>query len=93
MNCRFHKKGYPNECYIPDTEKIADKRRANFCDEFEFCTAKTGPNEIVLSQDGLNGLWGEAPAKPAGEDGNSGIKEWLSSSDKAPRDFDDLFDD
>jgi hypothetical protein len=38
-NCRFHRQGYPNACYIPDTEKIADKRRANFCDEFEFRSA------------------------------------------------------
>lgn len=40
-NCRFHRQGYPNACYIPDTEKIADKRRANFCDEFEFRSAST----------------------------------------------------
>ena len=44
-NCRFHRQGYPNACYIPDTEKIADKRRANFCDEFEFRSAATAAGE------------------------------------------------
>lgn len=28
--------GKPNDCYIPNTDKIANKEGANFCDFFEF---------------------------------------------------------
>lgn len=76
-NCRFHRKGYPNACYIPDTEKIADKNRANFCDEFEFRPASTTATEAAPARD--------APVR-------GGLQEWLLESDTKVRDFDDLFD-
>lgn len=77
-NCRFHRKGYPNECYIPDTEKIADKTRANFCDEFEFRPAKAGREEEVSRAN-------------AGE--RDAMNDWLEPPERSAVDFDDLFKD
>lgn len=35
-NCRHHRRGLPNQCYIPNTEAVADRAGCNFCDDFEF---------------------------------------------------------
>lgn len=93
-NCRFHRKGYPNECYIPDTEKVADKTRANFCDEFEFRDADRKASTAAGSRAALDRLLGETPSEneaPAG--GRAAVQDWLSTSEPVERDFDDLFDD
>jgi len=92
-NCRFHQKGYPNECYIPDTEKIADKRRANFCDEFEFRSASTASSEGHPSHDRLANLWGDDVEKTRSQNEPDRIKDWILESDTAVKDFEDLFDD
>ena len=94
-NCRFHRRGYPNECYIPDTEKIADKRRANFCDEFEFRAVTADGAQPSTTLPGLEQLWGEEAPEPAsGRGQSSAVADWLKESDAgAPRDFDDLFND
>jgi len=91
-NCRFHRQGYPNECYIPDTEKIADKRRANFCDEFEFRSPANESTAQTAENDPLGALFGEEGAT-AGQDRQNSVKDWLATSDKAEKDFDDLFAD
>lgn len=92
-NCRFHRRGYPNECYIPDTEKVADKRRANFCDEFEFRDADAAATDRCGGREALDALLGEDGSASANSEAEASVKDWLSSSDKGPRDFDDLFDD
>ena len=33
-NCRFHDTTQPNECRIPNIELVAEKEKANFCEEF-----------------------------------------------------------
>ncbi|OGN61336.1 MAG: hypothetical protein A3F40_01385 [Chlamydiae bacterium RIFCSPHIGHO2_12_FULL_27_8] len=33
-NCKFYKVGKPNDCNILDVEKVVDKEKNNFCDEF-----------------------------------------------------------
>lgn len=92
-NCRFHHKGYPNECYIPDTEKVADKKRANFCDEFEFRPANREKSPRGGTPDRLGKLWGDdadgAPSNPS----EDAVKDWFGTSDKPKQGFDDLFDD
>lgn len=86
-NCRFHKKGYPNECYIPDTEKIADKKRANFCDEFEFKSTSTS----ALAEASTSDKRGEFSEQSSVAQEAATIKEWLEESDKSVSSFDDLF--
>jgi hypothetical protein len=39
LNCRHHRRGLPNQCYIPNTEAVADRAGCNFCDDFEFRSA------------------------------------------------------
>lgn len=91
-NCRFHRKGYPNECYIPDTEKIADKRRANFCDEFEFRAAKPVGLATLPVDDSSQDVWGEASETLHKGQVHEDVKEWLLQSDTNVKDFDDLFE-
>jgi hypothetical protein len=91
-NCRFHRKGYPNECYIPDTEKIADKTRANFCDEFEFYDEAKEAKRRAQGREALSALFGEEEDS-GGHAGDGAVKEWCSESDNTISDFDDLFKD
>lgn len=93
-NCRFHKRGHPNECYIPDTEKVADKARANFCDEFEFKTTGGDSPSPSESQEALDELWGsELATDSASGECQESVKEWLSTTDTKKKNFDDLFKD
>jgi len=34
MNCRFYDSAQPNDCRNPGVELVADKEKANFCEEF-----------------------------------------------------------
>ena len=36
LNCRLHDPGANNQCREPQTEWVADKDKANFCEFFEF---------------------------------------------------------
>lgn len=92
-NCRFHRQGYPNACFIPDTEKIADKRRANFCDEFEFRPANAESSGAQTRRAGLAEVWGEDGENKCTDIAPDGIEEWLLKSDSTVKDFKDLFDD
>ena len=89
-NCTHHRCGYPNECYIPDTDKIADKSHTNFCDEFEFVSEDTLRQHVGSSEkprETLDALLGESPALES----HSNVKDWLGSADKPKQEFDDLF--
>lgn len=35
-NCKFYTPGRRNDCMIPDTDYIANKDGANFCEEFKW---------------------------------------------------------
>ncbi|HOK08582.1 MAG TPA: hypothetical protein PLT82_01305 [Candidatus Hydrogenedens sp.] len=35
MNCRWYLPGKPNDCLIPNTDKVANREGPNFCDFFE----------------------------------------------------------
>ena len=34
VNCRHYSRGKPNDCNIPGTDFVADRERANFCEDF-----------------------------------------------------------
>lgn len=34
VNCKFYKPGLPNDCAVPGTDYIADRKATNFCEEF-----------------------------------------------------------
>jgi len=77
LNCRFHDPAAHNQCYIPNTDWVGDRRRANFCDEFEFAEDTNRAQETEKqsqAREKLDALWGDAE-----EDA------------KSPSSFDDLF--
>jgi hypothetical protein len=76
LNCKYYEPGRPNDCYIPNTEKVADKATCNFCDSFEFRQGERAP--------GQGGDAGEARDQFEGLFGGG-------ASDKRERSFDDLF--
>ncbi|MEK7792984.1 MAG: hypothetical protein AAB353_00565 [Candidatus Hydrogenedentota bacterium] len=77
-NCRFHQPRTHNECSIPTTEWVADRRKANYCGDFQFAdseiSTKTAGESAALSP--LEELFG-GKLRDAGESG--------------PKDFDSLF--
>ncbi len=68
LNCRFYDPALHNECAIPNTEWVGDRRGANFCDEFEF--ADTSPKSDTpdakrdKARKALDGLFGASTPKP-----------------------------
>ncbi len=80
MNCRFHDKSKHNECAIPTTDWVGDRRGCNFCDEFEFADGAHGKDQSAVkqkAQSAFDNLFG-------GSD---------DDTDKTPSDFDKLFGD
>lgn len=71
-NCRFHTPSAPNQCYIPNTEYVADRKGLNFCEEFEFREGlpKSDANTQKQQQarETLNSLFGDDDAKPGSFD-------------------------
>jgi len=67
-NCRFHTPSAHNQCYIPNTEYVADRKGLNFCEEFEFKTGASGQDADAgkrqQARDALNALFGEEEKKP-----------------------------
>ncbi|HPO15455.1 MAG TPA: hypothetical protein PLI09_18580 [Candidatus Hydrogenedentes bacterium] len=68
LNCRFHDPSLHNECKIPNTEWVGDRKGANFCDEFEFADTIPGGNASETKKDqarqALDGLFGGSAPKP-----------------------------
>jgi hypothetical protein len=63
LNCRFHDPHAHNQCYIPNTEWVGDRRGGNFCEEFEFRDAVINGEIPEKKQEQarkvLEGLFGE----------------------------------
>ena len=74
-NCRFHTPSAHNQCYIPNTEYVADRKGLNFCEEFEF---RSGP------------VKSDANAEKQQEARNK-LDALFGEEDKKPISFDDLF--
>ena len=77
LNCRFHTPSAHNQCAVPNTDWVGDRKGLNFCDDFDF--ALNGPKgaesdgdraaEVRRSLDALLGLGENAdPPKPSSFD-------------------------
>jgi len=68
LNCRFRDPALHNECAIPNTEWVGDRKGANFCDEFEFADTSPGTGSSDAKQDkarqAFEGLFGATAPKP-----------------------------
>lgn len=69
-NCRFYKRGLPNDCMVPGTEMIGDREKQNFCEEFE--AKKEQLPEEKAPEDAAKRLFGdearEISKKPSPEE-------------------------
>jgi hypothetical protein len=61
LNCRFYDPKKHNQCHIPTTEYVADKRHMNYCEDFEFrnaVTADAEPGEADKARERLDSVFG-----------------------------------
>ena len=78
LNCRFHNPSRHNQCDIPNTDWVGDRRGANFCDEFEFRSANArspAAHNQTRARDAVEKLLGDDAKEGNGK----------------PKSFDDLF--
>ncbi|MBI2431860.1 MAG: hypothetical protein HYV26_03205 [Candidatus Hydrogenedentes bacterium] len=89
LNCRFHDTSRPNQCRIPNTDQVADRAGANFCDEFEFEDTEAVRSEeaaLESSRQTLTALFGEGQPSSAG-----GLESLFGEERPKQKSFDDLF--
>ena len=61
-NCKFYDTSAPNQCYIPNTETVADRNKMNYCDEFEFRDGARGESDDARHDAAMKeakALWGD----------------------------------
>lgn len=56
-NCVYYKPGQPNDCLIPNTDYIADRKANNFCEEFKILGK--APEKGVDPKDVAKKLFGD----------------------------------
>ncbi|HOJ67796.1 MAG TPA: hypothetical protein PK379_00035 [Candidatus Hydrogenedentes bacterium] len=78
LNCRFHDPSAHNQCRIPTTEWVGDRRKFNYCDDFAFRTVPPeNPEKSGEARRKAFELLGEPePGRPSFED--------LFKDDQAP---------
>ena len=58
LNCSFYDTGAYNDCHEPQSEKVLDKTRSNFCDFFSFKQTAKAPGAADLkTKDKLEDLF------------------------------------
>lgn len=83
-NCKYHDLSAPNQCYIPNTETVADRSKMNYCDEFEFREGggpSAGGDKASAARAQLDTLLG----------GDGGASSTPQAADEARDAFDGLF--
>jgi len=69
LNCRFHDPAAHNQCRIPTTEWVADRRKFNYCDDFTFrADAPEDPDKTAEARRKAYDLLGEPEPKPTSLD-------------------------
>jgi len=66
VNCIYYKPGLPNDCAVPGTDFIPDRRASNFCEEFKLLGK--GPIKTIDPQQIAKKLFGEDPSPPKDPD-------------------------
>ena len=54
LNCKFHSPGKPNDCISPTVERVLDKEKSCFCDEFDFAEDRAPKNDDDARRKGKN---------------------------------------
>ncbi len=47
--CKFFVKGKPNDCHIPEIDKVVDKDKNNFCEEFVYLPGNLSEKKEKIS--------------------------------------------
>ncbi|MBW7865680.1 MAG: hypothetical protein GX580_17165 [Candidatus Hydrogenedens sp.] len=77
LNCRFHTLSAHNQCAVPNTDWVGDRKGLNFCDDFEFVLrtpkdAGGGEDKAAGVRRSLDALLGQGenadPPKPSSFD-------------------------
>lgn len=45
FNCKYYKPGAPNDCRVPGTEYVADRKANNYCEEFALQVPSAAPKK------------------------------------------------
>jgi len=88
-NCKYHRRGSPNQCYIPNTEPVSNRAGANFCEEFAFKDSEADREETAQADAArrkLEDLLGPVETRNPAAD-------LLQSDTPKPKSLDDLFRD
>ncbi|MBI2425940.1 MAG: hypothetical protein HYV27_24160 [Candidatus Hydrogenedentes bacterium] len=93
LNCRHHRPSLHNQCYIPNTEWVGDRRGMNYCDEFEFRITKPGGQEDAQQQAARSSLEALLGADPTPGPPNSldSLFSGGASTESRPKSLEDLF--
>jgi len=62
LNCKHYAPNKPNECMSPTVERVLDKEKANFCDEFDFAEDRAPAKDDGkrhASKDAWDNLFGD----------------------------------
>ena len=78
LNCRFHERGRPNDCTVPNSDWVGDRKGPNFCEHFEFRESDDTPplEEDAEISSAFRALFGDIE----------------TPRDEKPMSFEDLFD-
>lgn len=71
LNCRHYAPSAHNQCYIPTTDWVGDRRGANFCDEFEFADTEDLDRDTMeqeQAREALDDFFGGGEADPSSFD-------------------------
>lgn len=47
INCKYYAPGKPNDCIVPGTERLIDKEKGNYCEDFK---PKLSSNNIEMKK-------------------------------------------
>ena len=63
LNCKHHDRHAHNQCRIPNTDWVGDRKGPSFCDEFEFAprASSTNPDAKKLAKNAFGDLFGDQP--------------------------------
>jgi hypothetical protein len=70
VNCKNYQVGLPNDCRIPNTDPVSDRKESNFCDEFVIKDQKQSGESSKKLSDVENSLFKDGGKSPSDDDQN-----------------------
>jgi hypothetical protein len=70
VNCKNYQVGLPNDCRIPNTDPVSDRKESNFCEEFAVKDSKSSSAPPKKVSDVHKSLFKEEGELPSDDDNN-----------------------